>query len=162
MKQDVEGLTITVRGRTFPVRVESNGEDTGSFIVDVDGSEKRFDQWAGMHSWLSDAVRKSTPKFDIPVTVVDGDRVRNGTVYAVHAGTDRPMVRWDDGGTEQLGGRFGGQIVLRRLTRDASAEYTRLRQAVVDALAERKVFEEAHNIDLKSAIESEMNSAAVS
>lgn len=142
-------LVIEVRAQTFPVEISvSDDHRTASYVVQYQGRGRHFDSWEAMYAWLLEDTRKAAVPLEIEF--VNPENFERGTVYAIHAATGYPMVKWASGAREQF---TMTRNVWGAMEDHEIEEARRLTDAAKAAQAELREYVQAFEMPLRKMIE---------
>lgn len=146
-------LEIEIRGTRYPVElyVQADASDA-SFRVHIAGDWIRADSWTDLRAKATEASKKSEKPLDIEITVGDHRGFADATVYAVHAGTGNPMVRWERDGTRGQLDSYT-KTTYRRLTDLEKAALVAAGKAYDEAQTNLGRLQRGFSIDLRKAIQ---------
>jgi hypothetical protein len=134
------GLTITVSGKAFPVKLETHPKDwvKAKFTLHLgEGNDVDAASFAELEAKVKDL---RLVRFELPFTMPNG---RGGMVTGFHASNGNMLIRWDSGKTSQEYGS-GLADAMPRLSEDDLAELKQLVQARSDAYSALAEWVKAH------------------
>ena len=130
-------LPVEVKGKIYEVEVTSGG------LFRTTMGEEAFveDTMEKLRGAIQTATRKRAVRVAVPAAYVDDGAPLNLTITGIHGATRKFLYRTERGDTGQISGY---DTVLRPLTDEDKAEYTRLSKAAREANTALAVWRTAH------------------
>jgi len=140
-------------GPRFEIKVDEGGWFSG-YLPDSENSVGRADTLAKLEETLERSAKKAQSvnrkQLDIPVYRFRNGRMIRGTVYAIHAGTQRPMARWTDGSPAGQIDAYETDLFKGDMPEPARKDYERAAGAVNAAKQILERHRSTHGLDVRS------------
>lgn len=154
-----------INGVTVEIRVD----DDGQFQARVAGEWLTADTLKGLEAQLAKTLKRAKIKVAIPATMlgvqksthfaargsrVSGNGTRDILLVGIHSGNGNLLIRDDVEGSavEQVTGFRQGNDIVRRLTKEEAATYTRLQKEKQAAESAAYDFEKRVKVDAEKLI----------
>jgi hypothetical protein len=161
-----------ILGRMYTITLSTS---SGSFRSSVNGDHVSADTKDELVKEIQKRARKARLKVSVPATQIDvvekeffggrkqwifGVGTRDLVLTGIHSRTGKVLVKYTNGETTQVSGRWGrSSEIVKRLTKAEIEEYKKLKRAAMVATEAYAKFEKKVRLDPEKVVREAMNEA---